>query len=340
MIVGTICYATQSGLGHLAKMFYENGIVSRILIVQHRVYQMFTEEWYPQEARFRANHPREVEQFLDGLDVVLAFETVMDQWRTVERAKKQGTKFAIIPMYEWTPQRLPVDPDLVICPSDLDIDYFQHYPNVRLNIPAPDETVIPWRQRERAIQFVHNAGHGQVGFAKGTPEVLEAFTQTTSDARLTVRYQHREPELHKLIQRYKGHPKITIEEGDKPYHELFTFGDVYINAERYNGLSLPLQEAYSAGMLVMTTDRYPVNTWLPPGPLFPPERYEKHHIANEIDRAKVDPKTIARYIDTWYDKDIFDYSSYGLEWRQKNSWQALKPKYQDVLQSLSKQGKS
>lgn len=334
MNVGTICYATQSGLGHLAKMFYDNGIVSRILVVQHKVYQMFTREWYPIEVRFQANHPRQVEQFLDGLDVLLVFETPMNQWRVVEQAKKRGIKFVIIPMYEWTPRNLPVIPDLVICPSDLDTDYFSHYPNTRLNIPAPNEVDIPWKQRTHAIQFVHNAGHGQVGFAKGTPETLEAFNYTTSDAKLLVRYQHKEPELHNLIQRYKEHPKITIEEGDKSYNELFTQGDVYINAERYNGLSLPLQESCSAGMLVMTTDRYPANTWLPDGPLFPPELVEKHHIANEIDRVKINPKTIAQYIDTWYGKDIFDYSSYGLEWRQRNSWQALKPKYIETFEAL------
>lgn len=335
MNVGTICYATQSGLGHLAKMFYDNGIVSRILVVQHKVYQMFTREWYPTEVRFQANQPRQVEQFLEGLDVLLVFETPMNQWRVVEQAKKRGIKFVIIPMYEWTPRNLPVIPNLVICPSDLDTDYFNHYPNTRLNIPAPDEKDVPWKQRTHAIQFVHNAGHGQVGFAKGTPEVLEAFNHTTSDAKLLVRYQHKEPELHNLIQRYKEHPKITIEEGDKSYNELFTQGDVYINAERYNGLSLPLQESCSAGMLVMTTDRYPVNTWLPDGPLFPPESIEKHRIANEIERAKINPKTIAQYIDTWYGKDIFDYSSYGLEWRQRNSWQALKPKYISILSQLT-----
>lgn len=336
MNIGTICYATPSGLGHLAKMFYDNGIVSRILIIEHGNYPMFTEEWYPQNVRFNPRNSKEQKQFLDGLDIILVFESLMGHKSLIEDAKKRGIKFAIIPMYEWTPHKIPVTPDLVICPSDIDTDCFTHYPNIRLNIPAPNEVDVPWRQRTHAIEFVHNAGHGQAGFAKGTPETLEAFNHTRSDAKLLVRYQHGRPDLGELVQRYKGHPKITIEAGDKSYSELFNTGDVYINAERYNGLSLPLQEACSAGMLVMTTDRYPTNTWLPDGPLFPPEYYERHTVTNEIDRAKVDPKTIANYIDTWYGKDIFDYSVYGLEWRQKNSWQALKPKYMEAFDDLIK----
>lgn len=333
MIVGTICYATQSGLGHLAKMFYDNGIVSCILIHPHPRYRSFAEQWYPEEIRY---NEREYNKFLDGLDVIILFENAFNLWHVIKDAKRRGIRIVIVPMYEWTPRNLPVTPDLVICPSDLDVDYFNHYHHTRLNVPAPNEIDVPWKQRTHAIQFVHNAGHGQVGFAKGTPETLEAFNHTRSDAKLLVRYQHKEPKLHDIIQQYKGHPKITIVEGDIPYNELFIIGDVYINAERYNGLSLPLQESFSAGMLVMTTDRYPANTWLPDGPLFPPELIEKHYIANEIERAKINPKTIAQYIDTWYGKDIFDYSAYGLEWRQKNSWQALKPKYIEAFETLVK----
>ena len=38
---------------------------------------------------------------------------------------------------------------------------------------------------------------------------------------------------------------------------------MFVFPEKFNGLSLPLQEARAAGMLVLATDRFPMNTWLP-----------------------------------------------------------------------------
>lgn len=331
MNVGTICYATQSGLGHLGKMFYDNGVVNRMLIVQHSAYEMFDKQWYPDNVSYSQRNWR---AFLDGLDVLLVFETAMGQWHIVKEAKVKGIKFAIIPMYEWTPDPIPAQPDIVICPSKLDVEYYKNYKHVYINIPAPDPKLVPWKERTHAIQFVHNAGHGQIGFAKGTPETLEAFRHTESDARLIVRAQYREPELARVLDKHRDNPLLDIRIGDIPYNELFSDGDVYINAERYNGLSLPLQESFSSGMLVMTTNRFPANDWLPLAPLIPVKRYEKHRVAKYIDRAEIDPKDIARTIDNWYRRDISIYSHLGRQWAEENSWTNLKPKYLEILGSL------
>jgi hypothetical protein len=332
MNVGTICYATQSGLGHLGKMFFDNGIINRIMVHPHPRYESFADKWYSKEVRYDVRQSR---QFLDGLDVLILFENAFNQWNTVKQAQGKGIKIVIVPMYEWTPNPLPIEPNLVICPSDLDVSYFDKYNWVRINIPAPNEVDIPWKERTKAIQFVHNAGHGQVGYAKGTPEVLEAFNYTKSNARLLVRGQYNEPRIKELFDKYQKHPKIDILYGDVSYNELFSIGDVYINAERYNGLSLPLQEAFSAGMLVMTTNRFPANTWLPNAPLIPVNKYENFKVSQTwLERSEVKPIDIAHKVDEWYNKDIEVYSRLGKKWAEDNNWKNLKSDYSKAIESL------
>lgn len=328
MNIGTICYATRSGLGYLAKQFYDNGIINRIYVLDHPRYEA-NREWYREEHRFGRFT---ADAFLKGLDAILIFENAFTQWRLVDLAKKRGIKLIIIPMYEWTPNPLPINPDLVLCPSKLDIYYFKHYNYEFIHIPAPD---LPWLERTHAKLFVHNAGHGQVGYAKGTPEVLEAMRYTESDARLLVRGQTGEKRIADVFREYIGMENVDFEYGDKPYEELFSTGDVYINAERYNGLSLPLQEAYSSGMLVMTTDRFPANSWLPKEPLIPYSKIGKHTLNHtEFDIVTVDPRTIAKKIDEWYGKPILEYSQRGQRWAEEHSWDRMRPQYLDLIRSV------
>lgn len=326
MIVGTIGYDVHSGLGHLVRDFWKNGIVNRVLVVPHKSYKRYP-NWYPDGVGFslhRAQH------FLKGLDVLLLFENGF-HWNIVKMAKERGIKIVLIPMYEYTPFPVPVRPDLVITPSDLDQEIYQkHYDCHRLSIPVSN----PWRKRERAFEFVHNAGHGQHTFAKGTPELVQAMEYVQSPVKLLVRGQPGERRITDLFLKNAKNPKVELQYGDLPDDEMFSRGDVYINAEQFNGLSLPLQEAYASGMMVVTTDRFPANTWLPREPLIPVARYEKYKIAIEFDRAFVDPKDIAKRIDEWYGQDISCFSLSGKLWAEENSWEKLGPQYLSILGAL------
>lgn len=327
--VGMICYACHSGLGHLARAFYMHGITHRAMINSHPRYPQHR-EWYKGVSYDRAKVP----SFLKGLDALILFENAFQSWNVVHQAKNQGIKIVLIPMYEWTPNPLPVNPDLVICPSDLDIEYFKDHHWVRLNIPY-DTGLYPRKVRICADIFVHNAGHGQVGFAKGTPEVLEAMTLVKSPVKLICRGQISEPRIKQLFDSYRASKNVIFIEGDVPDSDLYSSGDVFVNAERYNGLSLPLQEAYGSGMMVMTTNRFPANTWLPNDPLIPPKGYDRHRVNHTIfDRAEIDPQDIADTIDAWYGRDIGTYSLSGIDWGDANSWEKLGPQYKTLIQNL------
>jgi hypothetical protein len=87
-------------------------------------------------------------------------------------------------------------------------------------------------------------------------------------------------------------------------------------------------------MLVLATDRFPNNTYLPNAPLIPVAGYKKTRVADrclEFDEAIVGPEAIAASIDEWYDADITGSSELGKEWAAYMSWDRLKPKYMELL---------
>lgn len=336
MRVGTVCYATTQGLGVLAKQFYDAGVITDVMIYKHPNGRSTHTEWYPEGTHVLSTRPfrgNAVERFLDDLDVVLFFETPFD-WEFVRRCRERRVKTAVIPMYEWHLERPPHSMDLYINPSLLDQQYFPQ----GTFIPIPAVSGI-WKQRETATRFVHNSGHIGSRNHKGTEELLKAMLHVKSPIKLTVTSQ--EQALTKLI---NGVPGIEDDsrvefliQDNLDYGNLFSHGDVYIAPEKYNGLSLPLQEAFAAGMGVMTTDRFPANTWLPNDILIPVERYGRARTMGghlEFDEAIVSPQTIAAMIDKWWGQGITELSNLGREWAEANSWEVLKPKYLETLGSV------
>jgi hypothetical protein len=132
-----------------------------------------------------------------------------------------------------------------------------------------------------------------------------------------------------------GDPRIDVRIGTFKREELYEEGDIFVFCDRFSGLSLPLQEAHTAGMAVMAIDRFPFNTWLPKEPLIPVSGYRKNKVSlrcNEFNEALIDPQALADHLDSWYDKPIEHLSLAGRAWAEENSWQALKPRYMELFQ--------
>lgn len=327
MRVGTLCYATQSGLGILAKSFFDHGIISDILVVKHPHYQEHL-DWYPEQHRYSRHNYVE---FLKTIDVLLLLENAW-YWDIVKVARSIGVRVVMIPMYEYTPFPLPVPADYYICPSLLDYDFYKHLRSSHLTIPVD----VPWKLRTKATNFVHNAGHGGRKYRNGTPELLEAMQYVESPIKLTVRGQPGERRIKELFDLWRPSldPRVTLTLDNVPETELYN-GDVFIFPEKFNGLSLPLQEAHASGMLVMASYRYPMYHWLPVQPLIPVSGMVEDKQAVDFFSAVIDPHTIADTIDAWYGRDIEPFSLMGKEWASKNSWEVLKPQYLDLLEGKS-----
>lgn len=337
MRIGTVCYATSQGLGHLAKSFYDAGVVTDVMIYQHPHGEQRApthREWYPPGTHiFKSSNfdCREAERFLDDLEWVLFFETPFS-WEFANRCRERGVKTAIIPMYEWFLQRPPHKFDLFINPSLLDQQYFPQ----GVHIPIPVEPHLSWSLRERAGHFLHNAGHIGSRNHKGTLELLQAMKFVKSNISLTMRCQNAAG-LKRLIDSagVADDPRIYYTDKEIDRDQLFnTDFDVYIAPEKYNGLSLPLQEAFASGMMVMTTNRFPHNQWLPEEPLIPVSGVHRAQTMRghlEFEESIVSPEAIAAKIDFWAGKDITSFSRAGANYGEENSWEALKPRYLEAF---------
>lgn len=308
-MTGSIVLATDQGLGYLAKDFYDNGIIQKVFIQPHSTRKNHY-EWYGND------RIGSIDELLECCDTLFFFEEVF-QWQTIPKARQKGIKTVLMPMYECTRSPLPYEPDLILCPSLLDLDYFigknAHF------IPVP--TNVRWKRRKNAEIFVHNAGNGGLGGRNGTQDIIEAMRYVDVPLKLIIRSQ--------VPIKQSDDPRIEYRIGQ--FDDIWNEGDVFLFPERFNGLSLPLQEAFASGMLVMAGDRYPINTWLPNEPLIPVDHYVTEKISVELDSARFDPKTIAQKMCSCYGADIEKYSLQGREWAKQNSWKALKETYETAL---------
>jgi len=306
--IGAIVLATDQGLGYLAKDFFDAGVIDKVYIHEHSS-RPTHREWYPRESVVSS-----IDQLIEECDTIFAIETFFD-WKTIPKARAKGKKTCIMVMYECTPNPFPYTPDLVLSPSILDYDY---YPGSTLvQVPVKANPVV----RETANVFVHNAGNGGLGGRNGTKEVLEAMKLVKSPIKLILRSQ--------VPIKVQDDPRIDVRIGT--FDDIWSEGDVFLFPEKFNGLSLPIQEALASGMLVMSSDRYPFNVWLPRDPLIPVASYKKTQLAVPFEMAELSTETIANCIDFWFGKDIIEYSKQGIEWGQKNSWQNLKDQYRELM---------
>lgn len=317
------------------KSFWDAKVIDEVLIWAHPNGRPTRTDWYPagtpvlDHRPWMRYHQSVVSNFLDRIQVLLCFETPFD-WDIIGYCRSRGIRTVLVPMYEWHLEKPPFQFDAYVNPSLLDQEYFPW--GTYLPIPVDP---LPWRLRTRAEHFVHNAGHVGSRCHKGTLEVLQAIPLTKADARFTIRCQHPD-RLARLVAEsgLKDDPRVTFDtRPDLTREELFATGDVYLAPEKYNGLSLPLQEAFASGMPVMTTDRFPTNKWLPiDGPdgtqiMIPVKRAGLVRAAPghlEIVESVVTPEDVAERIDLWYGKDLTGLSEAGRKYAEENSWDVLR----------------
>lgn len=343
MKVGSFVYATNQGLGILAKSFYDHSIITDVLVISHGTHSNHLDWYEGADILHDLRSPdarQKMQDFCKGMDVMLFFETPF-WWPIMSFCQQNGVKVALMPMHECMPEILPCCPDLMICPSELDL---RVYPQTRWTCGHTNSILIPvpvdtkWRQRERAEVFVHNAGHGGLNARNGTYQLMDAIHLVRSPAQFVIRAQ--DAQMATVVaDDLRGDERVTVTSGTFLQEDLWRRGDVFIFPEKFNGLSLPLQEARAAGMLVMCGDRFPMNTWLPREPLIPVDGYLLSRIGppyTPFDEAIISPNTIAAKIDEWYGRDITEYSRQGREWARSMSWNVLGPRYTEALEALIK----
>ncbi len=343
--VASVGYATPQGLGHLHKWYYDAGVITDPIVFKHTSPLRQTDmSWFPSGTPMVVQRPfvgPEVEAVLERVKVMLFFETPFD-WSLIERCRERGVKTVLMPMYEWTPRRWPAKPDYILAPSALDYDYFAEEFKGRIQfIPVPvDDTT--WAERRVARRFLHNAGNVGHREHKGTRQLVEAIPMIKSNAVVTIRAQDRKV-LESILQDNPNSTackNLVIDTDPKEGRGLWDVHDVYASPEKFNGLTLPPVEAYAAGMPVITTDRYPLNSVLPQSRnlFIKPASVHKACINAsylEFDECVVSPESIAEKIDEWYGQVVLNESYLARSWARDNSWSTLKPVYDRFMAKVA-----
>lgn len=302
MTIGLIARCDNSGLGAMSWELANHVKFDQIKLQSNGRYKTYPERFY-----------NVVEDLTT--DIVVGIETMYGY------QKKEGQKTILIPMYECSYKAEVAKMDKVIAVSLLDKQY---YPQAKF-LPWPINTdLIHFKKRDRANVFVHNAGHGGLGGRNGTAELIEAMKFVKSNIKLIIRSQIPIKEIED--------PRIDVMVRDfENYWEIWGEGDVFIFPEKFNGLSLPIQEAIASGMPIMSTDRFPFNAYLPRKIMIEPAGFTREQIAVGFDMAILDPQKIAAKIDQWAGKSIADLSEEMGHLAGMLSWKQLKSQWEQIL---------
>lgn len=326
-----IGFPTNSGLGTLTREFLDNFEFSKVLLIENGKYQSFPER-FPNARISRKFTQEDVDWLLEGIDVLITFETPIE-WNIFGIARKRGVKTILMPMYECEKYPLPTYPTMILCPSRLDYRIFRAEAKDKSEVaylPVPvNRDRVKYRQRSEARIFQHNAGHGGLVGRNGTTELLAAIPMLKSDAKIIIYSQKRIDFVH---------PKVEIRVGNfENYWDIWGDGDVFVFPHKFDGLSLPIQEALSSGMPILSTQIYPFTTWLPKEWFFPATEFMKLRVWDRfVEVAVIQPADIAKMIDDWYGKNISQESQRANQLAAELDWSILKEKYINLFKSLIK----
>ena len=353
--ISAIVRADCGGLGSLSRSFSDRlGFRRTISISRHP--GEHHPHWYPRNRVAEDGLSVELLAWLcEDAYVLLSFETWYGELAP-RVARQLGVRTALVPMYECCPLKGSglEETELAICPSRLDLHEAECTPGLaaarRVFLPVPFETErIAFRRRRRARVFLHNMGHGGIAGRNGTDRVIAAWRYVKSNARLVVRHQSPPP---------VGLPaddRITFVSaaaagGIENYWDLWSEGDVLLHPHRWDGLSLPIQEALAAGLPVMTTRYWPFcdaddlgatgerrSGWLPRSSQqmsIAVTSTMRQRICREIVAHETTPQAIAAAVDAWYDADLSAASDESRAYAEQHSWRRWLPEYRRVFDEL------
>jgi glycosyltransferase involved in cell wall biosynthesis len=336
--IGIIAVCDNTGLGVISVDFFRNLVVQKVLVVpgnEANHLDRFTNRPGVSVIVCPTRVPTlgEIDRFLENVDVIVAFETPYD-WNIFMRARQLGIKTVLIPMYEWTPSndKIPCYPDLFLCPSRLDYD---ELPEPKQYIPTPvNRDIIPFRLRTHAEKFVFINGTGGFKRRNSLHVLLEVIPLVKSPVEFLIRSQVSIPPI--------SDTRVTVQMEEVDYENLWKEGDIYLHLHRWDGLSLPINEAMAAGMPIIAPNFYPHNEFLPKGLLFSVEATVRECLLEglrEIDVHVISASTVAQKIDEvamMQEHEIALLSQDMNQLADERSWSVMRSKFVEILNNLIK----
>lgn len=344
--LGLLAYATDTGLGVQTRSYYKHLNPSKTMVVDLSQYNHMPlhSEWYSDTWRFVRGFPtdRDCDDFLEDVDVLLVAETPLNYY-LFKRARELGVKTCLAYNYEFLDFLLPnafrtdrfVLPDILAAPTSWHIDDVHRLPGANVQeLPVPiDLADLPKRTITQARQFFHVAGRPAVHDRNGTLDFIAAVKlgyHLMPDAQFTIYMQQPTPDIKQALVGAPIEAKWNVANPADLYRE----GDILVLPRRYGGLCLPANEAVGSGIPVLMPDISPNNDWLPKDWLVPVKPGREQFMARTpIDLYSVQVHALAqKMVDLYrHDDQAQRVHEQAKEIAQGLSWEALKPRYEEVL---------
>jgi glycosyltransferase involved in cell wall biosynthesis len=342
-----LTYCSSTGLAYQGLSYYKHLHPSKTMLVDLSQYNHMplNPEWYPDAWRMVHGFPtdQDCDEFLQDVDVLLVAETPLNYY-LFKRAKELGIRTCLVFNYEFLDYLLPnayrtdhfVIPDILAAPSTWHIDQVRRLPGAHVEeLPLPvDLDELPQRELSHARHFFHIAGRPAIHDRAGTLDFIAAVKlahHLMPEATFTLYLQQPTPEIRAamdqapMINRVWNVPNVA---------DLYAEGEVMVMPRRYGGQSLPVNEAIGCGIPVLMTDCPPNSDWLPKDWLIPVKpNPQKFMTRTMIDIYSVQTQALAqRLLDLYRDDSrVQAMHEQAKEIAQRRSWEALKPRYEEVL---------
>ena len=327
-----IARADQGGIASQSWQFARRMRPEKILVVhtEHDTRGKAKPEIYGglgKEMRTCRRAPRraDAEWLLGGVDVVFSIECTYGHEVPI-LAQQRGVQTVIQGNPEMT--GLGEMCDVMLAPTKWRLDALPGEPRI-LPFPA-DKELLPFRPPTEIETLYHVASDAMCD-RNGTDLLLEACAHVNHEIRLKIRGGGMSPAT-------RHHGLVTVEwlgHFDGMFYDHWPVDvDALVLPRRYGGLCLPMQEAATLGLPIITLDVEPQRSWLPTASLVPAtvERTESMR-GGQFDIHRCDPRRLAGAINMMIEDPTR--AAYmrerSIAWAESISWDALADHYNDVF---------
>jgi hypothetical protein len=271
----------------------------------------------------RAPRRQDAEWLVAGVDTVYSVEC----WYTNEvpyAARARGVKTVLQANPEMT--GLGEVSDMMIAPTKWRLDALPMEARV---LPFPtDFELLPTRAPRPGIKTLYHVSSTAMCDRNGTELLLDALPFVNYELTLKIRGGYTNPVTHHVglvtVEWLGHHPGMFYEHWPEDV-------DALVLPRRYGGLCLPMQEAATLGLPIITLDLDPQREWFPSASLVPARIQEEVGMrGGRFQIHTCEPRRLGGAINALVQDPSFQRER-SLAWARAISWEALQDHYDDVF---------